>query len=165
MRLPAIFLFALLLTSCDLRSGTAMKEMEKFETKSTPPFPTPTPIDRVETSAVAKDHDGDTIGINGYEQTQTLACKKFDRVMINGDDNRVTINGVCRQIMVNGDRNHVTSDAAVEFVLNGSENTMNYIYLVNGKWPSVIEARSGNVVEKISAKTTAANAEGDKQEK
>lgn len=156
MKLPVILLLLLvtMLVSCDVRSGTAMKEMEKFETKPTPefsPLPTPSPMDPADVMPVDTTLDGETIAVNGYEQTQTINCKKFDRAMINGDDNLVKIKGVCRQVMLNGDRNKVISDAALEFVFNGSENTVNYLYYANGKRPLVTEGRGGNIIEKITA--------------
>jgi hypothetical protein len=57
--------------------------------------------------------------------------------------------------MINGDRNKVTADAAMEFVFNGSENVVKYSRFPNGKQPSVIDNRGGNVVEKIPAQGTA----------
>ena len=63
--------------------------------------------------------------------------------------------GACRQIMINGDRNKITADAAMEFVLNGSENIVKYSRFPNGKQPTVIDNRGGNVVEKAPAQPTA----------
>ncbi|MEQ1606083.1 MAG: DUF3060 domain-containing protein [Pyrinomonadaceae bacterium] len=156
IKLPVILIFTLLLTlvSCDVRSETAKKEMEKFETKPTPefsPVPTPSPIDPADVVTVDTSLEGGTIAVNGYKETQTAACKKFDRVMVNGDDNTVTIKGGCQQIMVNGDRNQVTAEAALEFVLNGSENTVKYSKYVNGRRPTVTEPTGGNAIGKVSA--------------
>ena len=110
------------LGSCDLRSGTAKEEMEKFSGSPTPTFappspePTPDPADAI---AVDVSVEGGTITVLGYKEKKTAVCSKFDRVMINGDDNIVTIKGGCSQIVANGDRNQITADAAMEFVLNG----------------------------------------------
>lgn len=155
MKLPVILAFTLLLTlvSCDVRSETAKKEMEKFESKPTPeflPVSTPSPVDPADVITVDTSLDGGTIAVNGYKESQNAVCREFDRVMINGDDNTVTIKGSCRQLMVNGDRNRVTIDGATEFVLNGSENTVNYIKYVNGRRPTITEPVGGNTIQKIS---------------
>jgi len=88
--------------------------------------------------------------VNGHNQNKTIICSKFDRVMINGGGNVVSISGACRQIMTNGDGNQITADAAAEFVFNGAANSLKYARFVNGKQPSVVENQAGNVVEKIA---------------
>lgn len=144
------------LGSCDLRSGTAKEEMEKFSGSPTPtvappsPEPTPDPADAI---AVDVSVEGGTITVLGYKEKKSAACTKFDRVMINGDDNIVTIKGGCSQIVANGDRNQITAEAAMEFVLNGSENTVKYSKYVNGRRPTITEPIGGNTIEKISAPT------------
>lgn len=143
------------LASCDLRSEIAKNNMEKYVATPTPPIsPTPTiePVDPADVVAVDTSLQGDTISIAGDKQNKTAACTKFNRVAVNGDDSVVTIKGVCRQIMINGDKNKITADAAMEFVLNGSQNTVRYSRFPNGKRPSVIENRAGNIIEKVSSK-------------
>jgi hypothetical protein len=152
-----IFLLSSLaiLASCDVRSETAKKSMEKYTSSPTPPIPTPTPatpIDPADIVEVDVNQEGDTIFIDGFEQKKTASCTKFNKIMLNGDKNTVTIKGACRQIMINGDGNKVTADAAKELVFNGSENTLSYSRFANGKQPLVTENRAGNVIEKVSAK-------------
>lgn len=162
--IPLILIFTL--ASCDLRSGTAKKEMEKFETKPTPafsPLPTPTPVDPADVLKVQAVEEPGKISINGSSQTQPAACKKFDRVIVNGDDNTLTIKGACSQIMLNGDRNKVMVDTSIEFVMNGSENEVSYAYFPNGKPPVVIENRAGNRVEKVSPKASTTKPQIDKK--
>ncbi|MFM9903279.1 MAG: DUF3060 domain-containing protein [Pyrinomonadaceae bacterium] len=157
-----------ILTSCDVRSGIAKEEMEKYNPTPTPtfaPIPSPSPVDPADMLTVDTTLEGQTIAVNSYSATQTVACKKFNRVMVNGDDNVITIKGVCRQIMVNGDRNKITGDAAMEFVLNGTENTVNYAYFANGRRPSVIEGRAGNIIQKISVNAVSTKQRGDKKAK
>jgi len=139
--------------SCDFRSGIAKDNMDKYTTRPTP-APSPpveAPIDAGDIVEVDTKLESDPVSINGRDQTKTGACTKFNRMTVNGSGNTVTIKGPCRQIMVNGDENTVTADAAMEFVLNGTGNTIRYSRYVNGKRPSVRENRAGNVIEKISS--------------
>jgi hypothetical protein len=127
--------------------------MEKYTSTPTPsisPTPTLEPIDPADIVEVDTRQEGPTISINGYGLSKTIACTKFDPVMVNGDENVVTIKGACRQVMINGDRNKIAADAAMEFVINGIENTVSYSRFANGKRPSVIENKTGNTIEKIS---------------
>jgi hypothetical protein len=151
-------LLVAVLASCDLRSGTAKQEMEKWVSTPTPPFsptPTPIPIDPADIVKVDASQDGDTIHVDGYGLKTTKNCAKFNRVMVNGDANVVTIKGVCKQIMINGDKNEVTVDASMEFVFNGTDNNAKFARYPNGKQPSVIDNQSGNIVEKVAGKTPA----------
>lgn len=152
--LATLFIFLFVIAGCDLRSETAKKEMEKFTSSPTPTIlktPTPEPIDPADIVNVDTNIEGDAVSINAFKENKNAACPKFNRLMVNGDDNVVAIKGACRQIMINGDRNKITADAAMEFVFNGSDNTVKYSRFANGKRPSVVENRAGNVVEKISA--------------
>lgn len=145
------------LASCDMRSGTAKEEMEKWEAKPTASVvlsPTPTPIDPADIVQVDTTREGDLISANGDGQNATKSCTKSNRVIINGDKSTITIKGACRQIMINGDGNKVSVDAAMEFVINGGENNITYTRFANGKAPSVVDNRDGNVVEKVSAQST-----------
>ena len=158
-RTVAVMIFvlqAMLVLSCDLRSETAKKEMEKFTSSPTPPIvpvASPTPVDPADSVDADTSLEGDRISINGYEMRSSSACSKFNRVQVNGDSNEVTVSGVCRQIMVNGDANKIRIDAAVEIVFNGSDNVVQHRRYVNGKQPIVVENRSGNVVERGTAVT------------
>lgn len=139
--------------SCDLRSGTAKEEMEKFSGTPTPTIsitPTPTPIDPADIVQVDPTLDGDILSVNGPNQKKVLACDKYNQVMINSSQSVVTISGVCRKIVVNGDTNHITADAAAEFVFNGTDNTLKYARLANGKRPLVTQNQLGNDIEKIA---------------
>jgi hypothetical protein len=143
--------------SCDFRSGIARENMEKYESTPTPqisPTPTPVPIDPVDIVKVDEFQEGDVLSVNVPDIKTIRNCTKFNRVTVNGDANIVTITGVCRQIMINGDRNEITLDAALEFVFNGSENKVKYSRYPNGKHPVVIENRTGNIIEKVSAGAT-----------
>lgn len=142
--------------SCDLRSGIAKQEMEKFSGTPTPsisPTPTPEPISPADIVTVDTSLEGPSVNVDGYEQKKTVACAKYNRVMVNGDDNTVTVKGACSQIMINGDNNQVIVDAAMSYVLNGRGNTVKYLKFANGKHPVVTQNKPGNVVEKASIAT------------
>ena len=141
-------------TSCDVRSGIAISEMEKFDSSPTPsisPTPTPEPVDPADIVEVDTTIDGRPITVDGYEIKRSINCTKNNRVMINGNDNTVDIKGVCRRVMVNGDTNKITLDAAIEYVFNGTENTLSYSRFANAKRPLIVENRPGNTIEKIAA--------------
>lgn len=148
------------LVSCDLRNETAKRGVEKYSSTPQPPvspLPTPSPVDPADIAEVDTSLEGDTIPITGYEQKKTVSCSKFNRVMVNGDDSEINVAGVCRQIMINGDGNNIILDAAMEIVLNGSDNSVKYSRFANGKQPSVIDNRGGNLVEKIPSMTKGAS--------
>lgn len=143
-----------ILTSCDVRSGTAKDEMEKFNGSPTPTFAPPSPEitpDPADSIAVDVSMEGSTITVLGYKEKKSAICSKFDRVMINGDDNIVTIKGGCSQVVANGDRNQITAEASLAFVLNGSDNSVKYTKYVNGRRPTITEPVGGNTIEKVSA--------------
>lgn len=147
-----IFLLALF-TSCDLRSGTARKEMEKWEDKPAEPrapVASASPVDPTDIVEADVAQQGEPISVIGVKERVNGTCSKFNQLMVNGDDNTVAIKGVCKQIMVNGDRNTITADAAAEFVFNGTENVVTYSRVVNGRWPSMVQNQAGNVIEKVS---------------
>ena len=56
--------------------------------------------------------------------------------------------------MINGDSNQINGDAALEFVINGENNTVKYSRFVNGKRPTVKENAPGNMIEKTSRSIT-----------
>jgi hypothetical protein len=141
------------IASCDMRSGTAKEEMDKFSGTPTPtitPPPTPTPVDPADVVQVDTAQEGERLTVNGHSQNKNLACTKYDRVMVNGNGSTATITGACRQIMINGDGNQITVDAAAEFVLNGTSNSLKYSRFVNGKQPIITENQSGNTIEKVA---------------
>jgi hypothetical protein len=149
-----VLLSTSILVSCDLRSGTANEEMEKFSATPTPTppvssSPAATPIDPADIVQIDTGLEGKMLTLNGEAQRKTINCNEFNPVMIDGDHNIVTVDGACQRIMVNGDRNEISADAAMEFVFNGTENTLRFTRYPNGKRPSIVDNGSGNLVEKI----------------
>jgi len=154
MKLLLATFFVLLVASaaCDLRSETAKKEMEKFTSSPTPsisPTPPTAPINPADVITVDANLEGDAISIDGYDQKKSVNCTKVNRVRVNGDGNKIVIKGACRQIMINGDRNQITADGAMEFIFNGSENTIKWSHYVNGKVPVITKNRDGNSTERV----------------
>lgn len=146
-------MIAAAVAGCDMRSGTAKEEMEKFSGTPTPalsPTPPEKPIDPAEVINVDAAVEGDKITINGSAQKKTVACTKLNRVMISGGSSTISITGACGQIMVNGNGNQLTIDAATEIVLNGDKNTVQYSRYVNGKRPVIKDNAGSNTIEKVS---------------
>jgi len=164
MKLLLIFIsvsLAAIFAACDVRSDIAKKNMEKYVSTPTPlisPTPAGTPIDPADIVEVDVGREGRTIFVDGDKQNKSAACTKFDRIMVNGNGSLITLKGACQQIMINGDQNTIMADAGLEYVFNGTNNTVKYLRFVNGKQPIVTENKAGNVAEKISAKA----ATGDK---
>ncbi|MEP7075121.1 MAG: DUF3060 domain-containing protein [Acidobacteriota bacterium] len=155
----------IILASCDLRSGTAKEEAEKFNGTPTPtvsPTPTPIPIDPADIIQVDTSQTGDEIAVNRDQPNKIVACTKYNDVNINGDSHSVTIKGACQQITINGDNNKIITDAAMRFVINGDENTIGYLKFPNGQRPSLIDHGDGNVIEKVSADALANNSSNSK---
>ena len=152
----ACFLMAMVFSSCDLRSESAKKGMERFTNSPTPAIPlmpTPSPVDPADVVEVDTSQEGESIPITGYDKRTTVKCTKFDRILVNGDRSEVVVKGVCRQIMVNGDSNKLSIDAAAEIVFNGTDNEIKYTRYPNGRQPIVVENRTGNIVEKVPVDT------------
>lgn len=166
-------LIGLLLTffiaSCDLRSGTAKEEMEKFNgpltTPVAQPAPTDEPIDPADTVEVHTDQQGNPISVSGYEKRQKVTCAKFNRVAVNGERNEVMIKGPCRQMMINGDKNIIKMDAAFDIILNGEHNHVEYLRYANGKRPIITDNGDDNDVEKVSFAATIKDHPGSRSPK
>ncbi|MBV9215814.1 MAG: DUF3060 domain-containing protein [Acidobacteria bacterium] len=148
----ALLLLTAILVSCDLRSETAKKEMEKFSGTPTPVpaysiSPEPTPVDPADVAAVDTMQLGDPLTADGHQQHKTLNCTKYNPVTVNGNESVVTVKGVCRRVMINGDGNQVSVEAAMEFVFNGTNNRLTFSKFANGKQPLVTQNMQGNTVE------------------
>lgn len=156
----ALLILVTQISSCDMRSDTAKREMEDFSGTPTPtilPVPTEAPVDPADVVSIDATRESVATSVNGYKQTIPAVCKAFERLRINGNENIITVKGPCRQIMLNGDRNKVTADAATEFVLNGTNNAITYSRYVNGKRPIINDNADGNTVEKISTNAVTSN--------
>lgn len=139
--------------SCDFRSGTAKEEMDKFSGTPTPtitPTRTPEPVDPADIVQVDTSQEGGLVTVNNSTPNKTVTCSKFDRVMVNASGSAVTINGACRQVMVNGNSNQIKADTAMEFIFNGTGNSLKYSRFVNGNRPTITENQSGNNIEKAA---------------
>jgi uncharacterized Zn-binding protein involved in type VI secretion len=148
--LLAVFVVSLFLVACDVQSGIASKSVEKY-------VPTPTPeksvevvekIDTADIDTVDTATQGDQISINPSDSKANVDCKKYNRVIINGDAKTFVIKGACQQILVNGDRNKITTVAFSEIVLNGYDNIVEYSKYVNGKQPVITDNGKTNTISK-----------------
>jgi hypothetical protein len=147
--LPVLLLAFVLLSACGGQPPAANSET---------PRPTQTPlvraaeqIDPVDVINADTSEPGETLYANKASEKLTLKCDKYNRVMINGSDNEVTISGVCSQIMINGRMNQVTAVAAAEIVAYGTENTVQYSKYANGTKPVVTDTSKTNTITKISS--------------
>ena len=138
---------------CDIQSGIAKKSVEKYMPTPTPtvqPTPPEEPIDPADVIIVDTSQQGPLISVNGPDVTKPYNCNRYNRVMINVSQKKVTIKGACSQVMVNGDGNEIAAEATMEFVFNGSGNNATYTKFANGKRPRVTD-NGGNLVEKAAA--------------
>lgn len=144
----------LMLASCDVRSERAKRALEKFEPAPIPsvsPTPEEAPIDPGDVVQVDIGLQGEIISINKSGEKKTVACDKYNQVMINNSETVVTIKGACRQLMINGNNNDVTAQALMSVVFNGEGNKVKYSKYANGKRPTITQNKSGNTTEKIAA--------------
>jgi Protein of unknown function (DUF3060). len=140
--------------SCDVQSGISKKSVEEYQPTPLPsvvPTPEEPPIDPVDVVQVDTSLQGDIISVNKPGEKKTIACDKYNQVMVNRSDTVVTVTGGCRQLMLNGNNNDVTIEAVMAVVFNGEGNKVKYTKYGNGKRPSITQNKSGNTIEKIAA--------------
>ena len=140
--------------ACDVQSGIARKSVEPQLATPTPersPIPTPTPIDPSDAVNVDTTEDGPTLSVNEDGEKKSLNCNKFNKVMVNGDKNTLTINGVCASVMFNGNGNNADINASAQFVFNGDNNIVTYSKYVNGKQFILTDNKKTNSVDKKQA--------------
>lgn len=140
------------------------------EPSTTPEAPRPTQTPLVRTTEQIDPADvinanttepGETLYANKPSEKLTLNCDKFNRVMINGSENEVTITGVCSQITINGKMNRVTAVAAAEIIAYGTENTVQYTKYANGKKPVITDTSKTNTITKVAATEANTNSSSD----
>lgn len=139
--------------ACDLRSGIAKEEMEKFSGTPTPtrtPEIPEAPIDPADSVTVDTTQPMASISLDGGSKAKTANCAKFESVTLNGSMTVVTLKGNCRQIMINGDGNQVTVEGVMSVVINGEDNVLKHSRFINGKRPTVTDNAGGNTIEKIA---------------
>ena len=145
----SLFVFA----GCEVQSEIAKKSVENLQPSPTPARvqQTPEPIDPADIVTVDTTKQGATLFANDDAGKKSLNCKEYNRVMVNGSRNELTITGVCSQIMVNGHGNQVSAVAAAEIVTYGSQNEVTYTKFANGNRPIVTDSSGSNTVEKVAA--------------
>ena len=152
--LPILLSALILLSACGSQPTT----------NSEAPRPTQTPLVRVTEQIDPADilnsdttEPGETLYANKASEKLTLKCDKFNRVLINGSDNEVTITGVCSQITINGRMNRVTAVAVAEILAYGTENTVQYSKYANGKKPVITDTSKTNTITKVAATEASTN--------
>lgn len=139
--------------SCDPQSGITKKSLEKFGPTPTPsvePTPVEEPIDPADVVQADTAQDGKALVVNLPSDRKTLNCDKYNPVMVNSRDEKISLKGACRQLTVNGNGNEITADGIAEVVFNGEDNKVTYTKYVNGKRPSVRDNKGSNTVEKAA---------------
>jgi hypothetical protein len=157
MRATALFigLFAsIFIAACDLRSGTAKEEIEKFEGPAKPSpsvtvKPTEEPIDPADVVQVDPARRGKELTVDGSANKRSLKCSDLNPVSVNGNQHEVAITGPCSELTINGDNNTIKVDAATKITFNGEHNTVQYGRYANGKRPFVTDNGDDNSVLKV----------------
>ncbi|MDM7921786.1 MAG: DUF3060 domain-containing protein [Pyrinomonadaceae bacterium] len=140
--------------ACDPQSEITKKGLEKYGPTPTPsvePTPTPVPIDPADAIPAASGEEGPMLIVNKAEETKPLNCDKYNQVMVNSRDHKVTIKGACRQLVVNGNGNEITAEGISEIIFNGENNRVTYSKYVNAKHPQVRDNKGSNAAEKAAA--------------
>lgn len=139
-------------SACDVQSGITKKSVEKYA-------PTPTPERTVEVVEKIEPADfvnvdttaqGPQLSINKTTNKTTVDCNKYNKVVVNGNAQEISIKGVCKQLMINGDKNQIVAVAFSEIVLNGFENNVQYSKYANGKKPLITDNGKENTILKAN---------------
>ena len=147
----SIFVFlALVVAGCEVKPE---KSDESYQPSATPARvqQTPEPVDPAEIAKADTSKQGATLYADEDDGKKSLNCKEYNRVMINGSRNEVSITGVCSQILVNGHGNKVSAVAAAEIVAYGTQNEISYSKFANGNRPTVTDSPGSNTISKVTA--------------
>ena len=151
--LPTALTLGIFFAGCDVQSDITKKSLEKYQ-----PTPTPErivtseePIDPADVLEVDTSANGPTLSVNTPKDKKDLNCNKFNRVMINADDQEIKVKGGCSRIMVNGRGNRITVVAAAEIVTYGQNNTIEYSKYISGKRPVVTDSNGTNTVTQVAS--------------
>lgn len=106
-----------------------------------PPPPAPVP------ASDGDDEDDLVIQENG--QTIEHTCGADQLVIVNGNDNTVSLHGACKDLHVNGDRNRIATDTVQSIVANGDSNQIQWRTTPRGKNPKVSSNGNKNSISKM----------------
>ncbi|MBL8924471.1 MAG: DUF3060 domain-containing protein [Myxococcaceae bacterium] len=113
----------------------------------TPPPAPVAPPPPVAPEVVGEDEDDLVIQENG--QTIEHTCGNDQLVIVNGDQNVLSLHGPCKDLHVNGARNRITADSVQSIVANGDANQIHWRAGRQGKNPRVSSNGNKNTVAKL----------------
>jgi hypothetical protein len=110
------------------------------------PAPSPAPAPVVEE---AGDDDEDLV-IQDDGRTIDHTCGNGQAIIVNGDQNVITLHGPCKDVHVNGARNRITTDQVQSIIANGDANQVQWrAGPKKNKTPSVSTNGNGNTVSRL----------------
>ncbi len=113
--------------------------------------PAPAVVQPAPTPAPAPDDGDDDEDLVVQENGQTLehTCSADQQIIVNGNDNGLTLHGPCKNVHVNGDRNRITTDSVQSIVANGDSNQIQWRATPRGKNPKVSSNGNKNSITKL----------------
>ena len=85
--------------------------------------------------------------VNDNGQTSTIACGG-GKVAVNGNDNKITVTGPCRELSVMGNQNSVTIESVAMIQVMGNQNKVVWKRAENQKKPKISNLGNKNSVKK-----------------
>ncbi len=105
------------------------------------------PAPAIATDDVGDDDDDLVIQENG--QTIEHTCSADQQVIVNGNENVITLHGPCKDVHVNGNENRIATDSVQSIVANGNSNQIQWRATPRGKNPKVSTNGNKNSVSKL----------------
>jgi len=113
-----------------------------------PPAPAPAPAPAV-VAEVDGEGDDDDLVIQDNGQTIEHTCGADQLIIVNGNDNTLTLHGPCKDLHVNGARNRISTDLIQSIIANGDANQIGWRAGPKGKNPKVSTNGNRNAVSKL----------------
>jgi hypothetical protein len=107
--------------------------------------------------------DAKKIVIYDNELTKTIHCQD-DEVIVNGNENELTIKGECSRLYVPGNKNIIKVEAVAAIDTPGNKNTVSWEKGIEGKKPSIRNLGTDNKIKKAAAEEEAEEEEEEEDE-